>query len=157
MVQLPGNPGILTCELTWSNDKSDVAIDVFDQGGNQLAASAPAPGAKQKTLLAKIDTVPAPYFIRVWAANKTDGSPYTLTAKWVMPEEPKPEPPPKEEPPAPKKHEPKVKVDRSVPRARERDTVQGRVVSAQLPRRRRIAAADRQGIGCGDRRRRQRT
>ena len=132
VVQLPGKAGILTCEVTWANDKSDIAVDVFDEGGNQLAASAPAPGAKTKTLLAKIDKVPAPYFIRVWAPNTGDGSPYTLTAKWVMPEEPKPEPPPKEEPPPPpKKHheEPKPKVERD-PHPRESDTVQGRVVSA---------------------------
>ena len=45
LVQLPGKPGILTCELTWSNANSDIAVDVFDEGGNQLAASAPAPGA----------------------------------------------------------------------------------------------------------------
>jgi hypothetical protein len=133
LVQLPGKPGILSCEVTWSNDKSDVAVDVFDEGGNQLAASAPAPGAKQKTLLAKIERAPAPYFIRVWAPNKTDATPYTLTAKWVMPEEPRPEPP-KEEPPPPEKKkkepkEPKPKIERShEPRAS--DTVQGSVVSA---------------------------
>src|SRR5438874_561139 len=94
LVQLPGKPGILTCELDWNNDKSDIAVDVFDEGGNQLAASAPAPGAKHKTLLAKIDKVPSPYFIRVWAPNKTDATAYTLTAKWEMPEEkPLPLPP----------------------------------------------------------------
>src|SRR3954466_8504915 len=42
LVQLPGKAGILTCELDWVSDKSDVAVDVFDEGGNQLAASAPA-------------------------------------------------------------------------------------------------------------------
>jgi hypothetical protein len=130
MVQLPGKPGILTCELAWTSDKSDIAVDVFDEGGNQLAASAPAPGAKAKTLLAKIEKVPAPYFIRVWAPQKTDGSAYTLTAKWEMPEEPKPEPPKEEPKPEPKKHhEEKPRVERES-HPKQSDTVQGRVVSA---------------------------
>jgi hypothetical protein len=129
-VMLPGNPGILTCEISWASATSDVAVDVFDEGGNQLAASAPAPGAKKKTLLAKIEKVPAPYFIRVWAPNKTDASPYTLVAKWVMPEEPKPEPPKEEPKPEPKKHhEEKAPITREA-HPRESDTVQGRVVSA---------------------------
>jgi hypothetical protein len=135
VVQLQGNPGILTCELEWSNDKSDIAVDVFDQGGNQLAASAPAPGAKHKTLLAKIDKVPDAYFIRVWAPNKTDATPYTLTAKWTLPEPPKPEepppPPPPEEPKPKKHHEEKPKIEREA-HPKSSDTVQGRVVSAYL-------------------------
>jgi hypothetical protein len=132
LVQLPGKPGILTCELDWNNDKSDIAVDVFDEGGNQLAASAPAPGSKHKTLLAKIDKVPAPYFIRVWAPNKADATAYTLVAKWEMPEEPKPEPPPKEEPkpePPKKHHEEKPKIEHQA-HPKETDSVQGRVVSA---------------------------
>jgi hypothetical protein len=132
LVQLPGKAGILTCELDWVSDKSDVAVDVFDEGGNQLAASAPAPGAKHKTLLAKIEKVPAPYFIRVWASQKTDATAYTLTAKWEIPEEPKPEPvkeEPKPEPPPKKHHEDKPRVERDA-HPRQSDTVQGRVVSA---------------------------
>ena len=129
MVQLPGKAGILTCQLDWSNDKSDIAVDVFDEGGNQLAASAPAPGAKKKQLLAKIERVPAPYFIRVWAQNKTDATPYTLTAKWEMPEPPKPEPIPEEPAPEvkPKKHheEPKPRVERDS-HPKQTDTVQDR-------------------------------
>jgi hypothetical protein len=131
MVQLPGKPGILTVDLEWTNDKSDLAVDVFDEGGNNLAASSPAPGAKKKTLLAKIDKVPAPYFIRVWAPNKGDATAYTVTPRWVMPEEPKPEPV-KEEPkpePVKKHHEEKPRVEREA-HPRESDTVQGRVVSA---------------------------
>jgi len=129
-VQLPGKPGILTCELDWNSDKSDIAVDVFDEGGNQLAASAPAPGAKHKTLLAKIDKVPSPYFIRVWAPNKTDATAYTVTAKWELPEEKTLPPPPEEPKPEPKKHhEEKPRIEReSHPRVS--DTVQGRVVSA---------------------------
>src|SRR6185436_1900748 len=131
LVQLPGKAGILTCEIDWSNDKSDVAVDVFDEGGQQLAASAPAPGAKHKALLAKIEKVPAPYFIRVWASQKTDATAYTLVAKWEMPEEKTLPPPPEEPKPEPKKHheEPKPKIERQA-HPRESDTVQGRVVSA---------------------------
>jgi hypothetical protein len=133
VVQLLGNPGILTVEVTWANVQSDIAVDVFDEGGTQLAASAPAPGAKTKTLLAKIEKVPAPYFIRVWAPNSHDGSPYTLTAKWVLPEPPKPSEEPKpEEPPPPKKQhheEPKPKIERDA-HPKESDSVQGRIVSA---------------------------
>jgi hypothetical protein len=136
MVQLPGKPGVLTTEISWSNDKSDIGIDVFDDAGTQLAASAPSPGAKTKTLLAKIDKVPGVYYIRVSAPNKTDGSPYTLTAKWVMPEEPKPEPVAEEPPPPEKKpkkekvaHEPKPVIERDK-EPKQGDSVQGRVVSA---------------------------
>jgi hypothetical protein len=131
LVQLPGKAGILTCELDWNTDKSDIAVDVFDEGGNQLAASAPAPGAKHKTLLAKIDKVPAPYFIRVWAPNKTDATAYTLTAKWEMPEEKVLPPPPEEPKPEPPKkhHEEKPRIEREA-HPKVSDSVQGRVVSA---------------------------
>src|SRR5258706_2736417 len=101
MLQLPGKPGVLTTQVTWSNEKSDIAIDVFDDAGTQLAASAPSPGSKTKSLLAKIEKVPGVYYVRVSAPNKTDGSPYTLTAKWEVPEPPKPEPVAEEPPPPP--------------------------------------------------------
>jgi hypothetical protein len=132
MVQLPGKPGVLTADVSWASATADVAIDIFDEAGTQLAASAPSPGAKAKTLLAKIEKVPGTYFIRVWAANQGDATTYTLTAKWELP--PEPVATPEEPPPPPPVHK---KEKKEKPARAEKDampksesSIQGRIVSA---------------------------
>jgi hypothetical protein len=127
-VRLDGHTGLLTTELSWNVETSDLMVDVFDEWGVQLSASPPrSAGVRSKRLLAQIDK-PGTYFLRVTAPGKTDGSPYTLIAKWDMPPEPVAQTEP--EPPAPvekkKRREPRV-VE---PHERSSDSVQGRVVSA---------------------------
>jgi hypothetical protein len=130
-VQLTGHTGVLTTELSWSNETSDLMVDVFDEWGTQLSASPPrSAGVRNKKLLAQIDK-PGTYFLRVTAPNKTDGSAYSLVAKWDVPPEPVAQTEP--EPPAPPPVEKKKKREPREPRPeREKssDTVQGRVVSA---------------------------
>src|SRR4051794_13127968 len=73
LIKLDGKPGVLTAELTWSNADSDVMVDVFDDQGAQIAASAPrVPGTKTKSLLARVEKL-GTYFLRVTAPGKTDG------------------------------------------------------------------------------------
>jgi hypothetical protein len=130
-VELKGKPGILTCVLKWDSGESDVAVDVFDDLGKQLSASAPkAKGAKEKQLLTQIDR-PGHYFVRVSAPTEKDATQYTLEARW---EEPKPEniaiaivEPPPEEPKLKPKKEPKEPVEK--PEA-PTNSIQGRIVAA---------------------------
>lgn len=130
-VDLKGRPGILTCILKWDRLESDIAVDVFDELGKQLSASAPkGKNQKEKQLLTQIER-PGSYFLRVSAPTENDGTQYTIEARW---EEPKPEniainivePPPEEPKPKPKK-EPKEPVEK--PEAPS-SSIQGRIVSA---------------------------
>jgi hypothetical protein len=127
-VRLDGHTGLLTTELSWTRETSDLMVDVFDEWGVQLSASPPrSAGVRNKRLLAQIDK-PGTYFLRVTAPSKTDGSPYTLVAKWDVPPEPlaqsEPEPPPVEK--KKKQREPRMVEQHE----RSSDTMQGRVVSA---------------------------
>jgi hypothetical protein len=109
-------------------------IDVFDEFGKQISAS-PVRNkmAKEKALLTQIDK-PGTYYVRVTAPNKTDGTVYTMEAKW---DEPAAAPPPQiavftdapEAPPQPKHHrEPREPREPKEKPAGE--SVQGRIVSA---------------------------
>lgn len=131
-VDLRGKPGILTCFVKWDRLESDIGIDVFDELGKQLSASAPrGKGQKEKQLLTQIDK-PGTYFVRVSAPTENDGTQYTFEARW---DEPKPEniaiaivePPPEEPKPKPKK-EPKEPAPEK-PEAPS-SSIQGRIVSA---------------------------
>jgi hypothetical protein len=130
-VELRGKPGILTCFVKWDQMESDVAVDVFDELGKQLSASAPrGKGQKEKQLLTQIDK-PGTYFVRVTAPTEKDATQYTLEARW---EEPKPEniaiaivEPPPEEPKPKRPKEPKEPVEKPEAPA---NSIQGRIVSA---------------------------
>jgi hypothetical protein len=111
-VELRGrpNPPVLTTKINWDNDASDVRIDVYDEFGQEIAASPVRDkGVKQKKLLTQIDK-PGTYFIRVTAPTKTDGTVYTMEAEWqepmavVQPPPPPPDdtPPPEEKPKKPR-------------------------------------------------------
>jgi hypothetical protein len=134
MVPLTGHTGVLSTQIDWSNDQSDLMIDIFDDAGTQVSASpARTAGQKTKTLLSKIDK-PGTYFIRVSAPGKTDGSPYSLIARWDEPPPPPPQPVAEPEPEKTKKKhapvaaaEPKPEKD---PHPKSDSTIQGRVVSA---------------------------
>ncbi|HEX4457413.1 MAG TPA: T9SS type A sorting domain-containing protein [Polyangia bacterium] len=134
-VELHGKPNVLTTKINWDNDASDVRIDVYDEFGQEIAASPVRDkGTKAKKLLTQIDK-PGIYFIRVTAPNKTDGTVYTMEAEWDEPppvvEAPPPPPPPPveavEEKPH-KHHEPREpREPREKPTG---ETVQARVVNA---------------------------
>jgi hypothetical protein len=84
-VDLKGKPGVLSTLIHWDNDQADVRIDVFDEFGQQIAASPVRDkGAKQKKLLTQIDRV-GTYFIRVSAPTKADSTVYTMQANWDQP------------------------------------------------------------------------
>ncbi|MEO6955001.1 MAG: hypothetical protein ABI321_24590 [Polyangia bacterium] len=129
---LKGEPGVLNAEVHWDNAKSDLMVDVFDEFGKQLSASPTrSPGSTQKQLLTSIDHVGI-YYIRVTAPKPTDGSVYTLEAKWDEPAEIvqpiAPIQPPIAPIPRPKhpheEHEPK---ERPVAAS---ETIQGHIVNA---------------------------
>jgi hypothetical protein len=134
-VELKGKAGVLNCQVNWDEAKSDIMVDVFDAVGAQIAAS-PVRGAGEqvKKLLVQIDN-PGTFFIRITAPNSTDGSVYTLVAKWDEPPPPPPPPPPSDDntpPPPPEKkhhHEPKEPKEPK-PVAEGGPTLQGRIVSA---------------------------
>jgi hypothetical protein len=131
-VELHGRPNVLTTKINWDNDASDVRIDVYDEFGQEIAASPVRDkGTKQKKLLTQIDK-PGIYFIRVTAPNKVDGTVYTMEAEWEEPPAvvvaPPPPPPPAEvveEKPRAKHHEPREPREKPTG-----ETVQARVVNA---------------------------
>ncbi len=134
-VELKGKSSVLTCQVNWDEPKSDVMVDVFDAVGAQIAAS-PVRGAGEqvKKLLVQIDN-PGTYFIRITAPNPTDGTVYTLVAKWDEPPPPPPPPPPQtDEPPPPEKkhhHEPhEPKEPKPVASVDVGSGLQGRIVTA---------------------------
>ena len=74
MVELKGQPGVLTTLINWDNVASDVNIDVFDAFGEQIAASpVRGKGEKQKKLFTQIDK-PGTYYVRVTAPTTSDGT-----------------------------------------------------------------------------------
>jgi hypothetical protein len=90
MVDLKGKPGLLTVNLHWDNEKSDMNLDVFDAMGTPVATSpGPQPGAQDKKLVVQIDKLGV-YYIRITAPKAHDGSVYTLEAKWDVEEPPPP-------------------------------------------------------------------
>jgi len=139
-VDLKGKAGVLNTILHWDSESSDVMVDVFDEFGKQISASPVRKDkqSKEKSLLTPIDR-PGTYYVRITAPTKTDGTVYTVEAKWDEPvaEAPPPPPPPKahlepmpEEPPPPKHvhHEPREpREPKEKPPA---ESVQGRIVSA---------------------------
>jgi hypothetical protein len=132
-VELRGrpNPPVLTTMINWDNVNSDVRIDVYDEFGQELAASPVRDkGVTQKKLLTQIDK-PGVYYVRVTAPTKTDGTVYTMEAQWAEPiaQAPPPPPPPVEEapPPPPVKHHPRPEAP---PRPESNEKVVARVVSA---------------------------
>ena len=81
-VALKGPPGLLTVELRWDDDRSDMNIDLFDGAGQPIGNSpGPLPGAQAKKVAAQIDQ-PGIYYLRVTAPKAHDGSIYTLIAHW---------------------------------------------------------------------------
>lgn len=134
-VELHGKPNVLTTKINWDNDASDVRIDVYDEFGQEIAASPVRDkGTKQKKLLTQIDK-PGIYFIRVTAPSKVDGTVYTMEAEWEEPppvvQAPPPPPPPAEvveEKPTKRRHEPREpREPKEKPTG---ETVQARVVQA---------------------------
>src|SRR4051812_36961364 len=56
VLELRGHAGVLSSEIHWDSDASDVLVDVFDAFGAQIAASpVREKGAKEKKLLTQID------------------------------------------------------------------------------------------------------
>src|SRR6185437_253813 len=113
--------------------------DIFDAFGKQISASPVRNrGAKEKSLLTQIDR-PGTYYVRVTAPTSSDGSVYTMEAKWDVPPPapvapPPPQPMPMAETPAPPppRHR-REHVEREPREPRERpagETVEGRIVSA---------------------------
>lgn len=138
-VELKGHAGVLTTKINWDNDASDVRIDVYDEFGQEIAASPVRDkGSKQKKLLTQIDK-PGTYFIRVTAPSKADATVYTMEAQWEEPPAvvavpPPPPPPPADDAaPRPGDDKPKKRASREPREPRERptgETIQARVVSA---------------------------
>jgi len=129
LVELRGQPGVLTTIVHWDNEKSDLMIDVFDNFGAQIAASPTRnKNSKEKKLLTQIDK-PGTYFLRITAPAKRDGSVYTMEAKWAEPDD-KPLPV-VVTPPPPEPSRPRTPREPREPRERPTgNTVQGRVVAA---------------------------
>jgi hypothetical protein len=132
-VDLKGRAGVLAAQVNWDNPKSDIMVDVFDAVGAQIAAS-PVRGAGEqlKKLLVQIDQ-PNTYYIRITAPGASDGSVYTLEAKWdepAPPPPPPPPPPPDDTPPPPPKHHHEPHEVKEKPVAEGGPTLQGRIVSA---------------------------
>jgi hypothetical protein len=137
-VDLRGKAGVLTTLIHWDNDQSDVRIDVFDEFGQEIAASPVRDkGAKQKKLLTQIDR-PGTYFIRVSAPTKIDGTVYTMEAKWDQPPPVQVAAPaqgePPNEPPMPlTEDKPKRRAPREPREPREKsasETVAGRILTS---------------------------
>ncbi len=131
-VELHGKPNVLTTKINWDNDASDVRIDVYDEFGQEIAASPVRDkGTKAKKLLTQIDK-PGIYFIRVTAPTKTDGTVYTMEAEWEEPPPvviaPPPPPPPPQEVVEEKPH--KHREPREPREKPTGETVQARVVNA---------------------------
>jgi hypothetical protein len=130
MVELRGRPGVLQTLVHWDTDSSDLMIDVFDPFGAQIAASpVRTKNAKQKQLLTQIDK-PGVYYLRITAPGSSDGTVYTMEAKWDEPPAFVPPPPSVTviEPVDPAPREPRRPRE---PRSEKADTtVQGRVVAA---------------------------
>jgi hypothetical protein len=126
------NPPVLTTKVNWDNVNSDVRIDVYDEFGQEIAASPVRDkGVTQKKLLTQIDK-PGVYYIRVTAPTKTDGTVYTMEAEWnepavVVAPPPPPPPTPDEPPPPPPKHTRHVVEHEPKP---EGEKIVARVVSA---------------------------
>jgi hypothetical protein len=136
VVELKGQPGVLTTLINWDNVGSDVNIDVFDAFGAQIAASpVRGKGEKQKKLFTQIDKA-GTYYIRVTAPTKTDGTVYTMEAQWqeptavaVAPPPPReePAPPPEERPKSPKHGPREPREPREKPAG---ESIEARVVSS---------------------------
>lgn len=129
-VDLRGRPGVLTTKINWDNLASDVRIDVYDEFGQEIAASPVRDkGVTQKKLLTQIDKL-GTYFIRVTAPSRADGTVYTMEAEWAEPVVvvAPPPPPPVEEPPVEEKPQHKRHVERE-PKP-DGEKIQARVVSA---------------------------
>src|SRR5581483_577082 len=83
-----------------------------------------------KKLLVPIDK-PGTYYLRITAPGPSDGSVYTLEAKWDEPAAPPPPPPPPpDDNPPPVKHHHEPKEPKEKPVAEAGPTLQGRIVSA---------------------------
>jgi hypothetical protein len=130
-VELKGKPGLLTVNIHWDNDKSDMNVDLFDGFGTQVATSpGPSPGTQDKKLVVQINTLGV-YYIRNQAPKAHDGSVYTVEAQWndQVEEAPPPEEKPEEKPqpkPKPIAHEHHQRPQKEfLPET----GVQGRVVS----------------------------
>jgi hypothetical protein len=135
-VDLRGKAGVLTTLIHWDNDQSDVRIDVFDEFGQQIAASPVRDkGAKQKKLLTQIDR-PGTYYVRVSAPTKVDGTVYTMEAKWDQPPPAQvaATEPPTNEPPMPlTEDKPKRRAPREPREPREKpasESVPGRILTS---------------------------
>jgi hypothetical protein len=134
VVTLKGKAGVLNTIIHWDSEASDVMIDVFDEFGKQISASPVRnKGAKEKALLTQIDRL-GTYFVRVTAPSRTDGTVYTMEAKWEEPREAPPPPVANNDPPPPPEPKPRVHHEPRPPREPKEkptgETVQGRVVSA---------------------------
>jgi hypothetical protein len=133
-VELKGKAGVLNTQIHWDNDNSDVRIDVFDEFGQEIAASPVRDkGAKAKKLLTQIDKVGV-YFIRVTAPGRSDGTVYTMEAKWDQPP-PMPvvtAPPANEHPMALEEDKPKKHAPREPREPREKPAASGESVQARI-------------------------
>jgi hypothetical protein len=79
---LSGQPGILTVELHWDEEKANLDVDVFDEFGTLVGKSPPRlEGQQVKKVLVQVDN-PSLYYVRVSAPGKNDTSIYTLAVRW---------------------------------------------------------------------------
>ncbi len=139
-VELKGKGGVLTTQLNWDVESSDVMIDVFNELGRQISNSPVKDrGRKDKTLLTQIEQ-PGTYYIRITAPTKIDATVYTVVARW---EEPLPVPPPQPvvivTPPLPRpepeedgrrRHPPRPPRQAPDDPPAPRETVQGRILQS---------------------------
>jgi hypothetical protein len=80
--QLEGKAGILTVELHWDDEKSNIDVDVYDTDGVNVGKSPPKlEGQQHKRVLVEVPQ-PGLYYVRISAPTDKDASIYTLRVKW---------------------------------------------------------------------------
>jgi hypothetical protein len=82
MFPLEGKPGMVTVQIHWDDPAADLAIDLYDAMGANIAASPPRGNQPAKRLLARIDET-GNYYVKV--SSVKGSSVYTVMAKWAGP------------------------------------------------------------------------
>ena len=78
--EVSGRPGIATAQLNWDDPEADLAVDVYNAYGEQLAASPPRGPSTIKKAMVQIAS-PDKYYLRITALK--GASVYTCSLRWA--------------------------------------------------------------------------
>lgn len=78
--EVSGRPGIATAQLNWDDPEADLAVDVYNAYGEQLAASPPRGPSTAKKVLVQIPG-PDKYYLRIQSIK--GASDYTCSLRWA--------------------------------------------------------------------------